>query len=590
MPQNTLDPQVVALAKAVRQTESQTNPTARGKSGEYGAYQYTAPTWAAQAKAAGVNVPLEQSNLEQQNEVFYKWAKAKKDAGYNVGQIASMHNAGEGAPDAYLGGHKGVNQYGAAYDVPEYAKKVATLYQQYKNETLPGVQPNVGAPGSNTLIQDLSKNVGDVATGVSQAWDGSQDQNLFSRVLQTGGAVAGGLGDVTNTLLEHTPVVGSLYKGIEGGIGGAIQGVANTDIGQQAIQGYQGFAEAHPEAARNVGSAVNIASAIPLLKGLTLAKTAVTDVAKGAFRGSYEKSAAEAIKGSLTKRPAAKLERAEARGVSPVQTMVENKQYLPDSKITDGKLTYDTKNATKAVEKDLNVDETGLKKVLDSVTRNKGIGVDLNAVRQQVIKDVTKEYSLSGNYRPAINAINDYFDSFQESVPKGRTIIDLNELNSLKRDVRGAVNFDNLGASQRSEIRYYIGQSVMKQIENTAKKSGIPGLEDAVKNLNKAMGGKLEILKILDAMEGKTASPLGRFGREVAQDVAGAAGEGLGNMLGIPFSGTLAARGLGGLVSRRLPKTAVSRLKERRPLRSTLKTAGLNLSGGLGLQSTSQSQ
>jgi len=35
--------------------------------------------------AAGVNVPLNQSTLEQQNQVAYTQIKKWKDAGYNVG-------------------------------------------------------------------------------------------------------------------------------------------------------------------------------------------------------------------------------------------------------------------------------------------------------------------------------------------------------------------------------------------------------------------------------------------------------------------------------------------------------------------------
>ena len=58
---SSLDPQVVNLAKAIRQSESGGNFTAPGESGEYGAYQYTDATWAKDSAAAGVKVPLEQA-------------------------------------------------------------------------------------------------------------------------------------------------------------------------------------------------------------------------------------------------------------------------------------------------------------------------------------------------------------------------------------------------------------------------------------------------------------------------------------------------------------------------------------------------
>lgn len=140
---SSLDPEAVNLAKAIRQTESGGNFTAKGKSGEYGAYQFTEPTWNATATKFGVNVPLNQATPEQQNEVAYKQIKNWKDAGNNVGQIASMWNAGEAHKDAYLdSSYAGVNKAGASYNVPAYAKSVATAYQTLKNGGQVQADPN----------------------------------------------------------------------------------------------------------------------------------------------------------------------------------------------------------------------------------------------------------------------------------------------------------------------------------------------------------------------------------------------------------------------------------------------------------------
>jgi hypothetical protein len=138
MPES-LDPNVVNLAKAIRQTESGGDFKAKGKSGEYGAYQYTEPTWnAASQKYLGSQIKLSDATPEQQNEVTYKRLKEWKDQGRNPGQIASMWNAGEGEPDAYTGKFSngqpatGTNKYNAKFDVPAYAKSVATAYQKIK--------------------------------------------------------------------------------------------------------------------------------------------------------------------------------------------------------------------------------------------------------------------------------------------------------------------------------------------------------------------------------------------------------------------------------------------------------------------------
>lgn len=135
MPQEQLDPQVVALAKSIRKIESGGNFTARGKTGEYGAYQYMPDTWNQWSKQyLGRNVPLEKATPAEQNEVAYKKIKEMKDRGFNVGQVASSWNAGEGRKDAYREGFKGVNSKGVAFDTGAYAEKVAREYQQLKNQ------------------------------------------------------------------------------------------------------------------------------------------------------------------------------------------------------------------------------------------------------------------------------------------------------------------------------------------------------------------------------------------------------------------------------------------------------------------------
>ena len=140
----TIDPRAINIAKAIRQHESGGDYAIPGKSGEFGAYQFTEPTWNAYSKKYGINVPLQQANRLQQNEVAVRqindWITSGKAK--NVGEIASMWNAGEGRPQAYLEDNVGMNKYGVKFNTPEYAKKVAGYYQQIKQgdvsqETLP---------------------------------------------------------------------------------------------------------------------------------------------------------------------------------------------------------------------------------------------------------------------------------------------------------------------------------------------------------------------------------------------------------------------------------------------------------------------
>lgn len=208
-----LDSNVVALTKAVRQVESGGNFQAKGGSGEYGAYQFTEPTWNnLSQKYLGTQVPLQQATPEQQNEVAYKQFSEWKNQGYNVGQIASMWNAGPGRPNAYLENHVGTNSYGVSYDTPGYAKKVATAYQSFKTQN--------SAQGGNPLIPTA-----EASTGQPGGSQGPSVQGFLQNAVGSAGNLIGGLGNA----IMHPIQTG---ENLLSTIGGAIEkpfGVNNTD-------------------------------------------------------------------------------------------------------------------------------------------------------------------------------------------------------------------------------------------------------------------------------------------------------------------------------------------------------------------------
>lgn len=313
--QQQLDPDVVNLVKATRQIESGGNFKAKGGSGEYGAYQYLPATWKARASKYGIDVPLDQATPEQQNEVQYKWTKEKKDAGFNIGQIASMHNAGEGRPDAYLG-HSGVNSSGVAYDTKDYATKVAIEYQKLKgqnnsgtqgiqnnqtedNQTQNGVgyqtQPSFSktttatdtdTPQDDSLGSELSNRLSNAGKALTQSATG--EINPLSGVLQTVGQGAGAVGDVLNSGLNF--LTGGLLKKGEKKLG---EVVGNSSIGKSVGQGVSSFTQAHPELSGDIGAVGNIVSAIPMFKGLGLAKNALGGIGKEALASTLADVAPE---------------------------------------------------------------------------------------------------------------------------------------------------------------------------------------------------------------------------------------------------------------------------------------------------------
>lgn len=299
-----IDPTVKALTSAIG--EAETGPsspaayTKKGASGEFGRYQFMPQTYKnyAQKYLGDANAA---PTVENQNKIAYSFVDEKKKAGYNPAQIASMWNAGEGKPNAYKENFKGVNSQGVAYDTPAYAAKVSQLYQQKKAATSGMVAdvpaPQLGQNQDHSLLSDVGHTLTDAGTGVSNAVSDTLTGkiNPLSGLIQGAGAIAGGFGGLTSNVLEHTPIVGDVVKGAEGLIGQGVGALAQTNAGQGLISNYQSFSQAHPELAGDIGAGVNIASAIPVLKGIGLAKNAVKDSVASALKGSVEKAAADAL-------------------------------------------------------------------------------------------------------------------------------------------------------------------------------------------------------------------------------------------------------------------------------------------------------
>lgn len=335
-----LDQDVVNLAKALRKVESGENFTARGKSGEFGAYQYTPATWATHAREAGVTTPLEQASRADQNKVFYTWAKKKKDEGRNIGEIASMHNAGEGRPNAYIEGNQGVNKYGVEYDTGAYARKVAEEYQALKRSgpipyqttsALPEQQPGVIVPAPeqgvvSRLGEDLSGRARTAAEALTQAATG--EINPLRGLLRVGGAAAGGVGDILGAGLSAiTPDF--IEKPLGAAVGDAVGAGLETPVGRGLMSAYQGL---DPELRKDLEAGANIASLVPIGKGVGLAAKAGKEAIPTATR-------AVARTGGLAGDAARKALVNEALDiVSPKQTARVGKAAIKGGRATPGGL------------------------------------------------------------------------------------------------------------------------------------------------------------------------------------------------------------------------------------------------------------
>lgn len=141
-----MDKQLLAdsVVKGIAYAENGGKPNlanlSAGKTGEMKSiFQYTPNTWKTDSeKYLGKDTPI---SPDAETYVMRKKVTELMNKGYTARQIASMHNAGTGEPNAYTGKFSdgtpsvGVNKkYGVKFDVPSYANKVLAYSKQFYGE------------------------------------------------------------------------------------------------------------------------------------------------------------------------------------------------------------------------------------------------------------------------------------------------------------------------------------------------------------------------------------------------------------------------------------------------------------------------
>lgn len=607
-----LDPQVVALAQAVRQQESGGDPNAQGKSGEYGAYQYEPGTWAKQSAAAGVNVPLKQATLAQQNQVWYTWADSMKKQGYNPGQIASMQNAGEGEPDAYTGTFstgqpsKGTNAEGVAYSVPDYVNNVMKYYQKYKSQGLqpapmatdasdtvqPATQSTGGLPAAPTAPHPLQSATADLSSATPAAPADNLGTDLSTRLqegtqaasqgiaaasqgdvlgaasgaLQTVGAGAGAIGDVVNRGLELIPGV----KQVEGLLGQGVGALAQTPTGQKVAQSIESFTQAHPELSKDIGAGFNIVTAIPILSGLGVAGDVAGDAVAQGLKGVAEKSfvdSAPDIIGST---------KAGSRFISANPTVPQamvDRRLVGD--IANGEFT--TKAATQKswnTIKDLN---TQVKSILSrpefSAEAQDGQGIAQKAISGFTSRtgDAVDGIPQSGmtpsdliaNAKKLDSNNGLLWDKFEAGQANWNEI---NELRSsldskVKKVFIGKASIDSPEVATSKENGALLSGAMRDSLQTAVPQTAVPFGE---------MGTQFKIQKALEFMDGKKVKPGG-----LAKFAGHVVGTGTGGAIGGVMGGAPGAL-IGGMIGDRTAGAVADRLAGKNIVQGILKRTGVN--------------
>lgn len=566
--------------------------TKRGASGEYGRYQFMPDTWRQWATEAGVATPLEQSSMEEQNKVAYYKVKQLKDQGYNPAQIASIWNSGD--PEAYKRSHVGTNAQGVSYNTPEHVRRVSEAYQQIKGGGQLGgtyapppqaqpftpaitsgveqIQQQMGIDPKGGLIDRLGAEVGQafdkagtaIQSGL-QAPDTPGKQNPLSGVLQAGGALAGGVGGVVDESLKSIPVLGGVYEGATDLLGGAISGAIQSEPGQKAMETL-GVDEWSDEVKKNAEALLNVASVVPLGRGIGLGIKGARDARTAVTMGSTQAAARDEVVGSLTQKPKRGLVRAEERGQDPVGLILNQQEYMPETKFLNDRQVYDTKASLEKIERDLEADELALQNLLDSTVATQAAGISLDTVKKQALEGLMPKGKLNVNVEGVERFLDKFFDNAKRSF--GRDYINLTDLNELKRQARKPINYDAVDpfAAVSKEIGGALSRNLMNQVEEYAKKAGVKG----VKELNKDYGTRISAKNILEFLDERPIKSQGTGGgiiKSFSREV--------------PF-----LEGTVDYTTRKLKRTPLQRLKDKRPLRETARRGLIQL--GTGLAGTGQ--
>jgi hypothetical protein len=513
----SLDPSVLALTKAIGQTESGGNYNAVGDNGNsHGAYQFQKGTWQDYAKdvLGDASAPM---TTENQNKVAYGKVKAWKDQGYTPAQIASKWNSG--GFDTYKKGDAaiGTNKaQGVDFNVPAYVAKVSQAFRQNIGQPAgaataqaQGYNPKPFSSGAidfsglakqpdvseqtDTLGSEINARTQDFTGALSSVVGGKQatGTSRISGLLQAGGAVGGAIGDVTNKALELIPGV----KGLENLIGKGIGSLAKTPMGQSVSSAIQSFSQQHPELAKDIGAGFNIATAIPIVKGLgavgSLAKDATATALKGvvekSFQNDLESAAARTVGG-----------RKILSSIPDIAKTIVDERAIPS--MSGGK--FSTKEASAILEKKINdIDKNELQAELAKAnTSSIADRTPIESVRQAAIKDAEENLIDPSGIDKTFDLIRKKYGDFPS----------LQQLNEAKRTVAKRISEAAFGSPEATANKL-VRSSLQTAVEDGAQKMGLADVGE----INQRMRKLINAQKLLDVYVNDRKPGEGFFGKVI---------------------------------------------------------------------------
>lgn len=612
-----LDPSAYVLTKAIAYQEGGgqiLSPDAKGQSGETGIYQYQSATWNARAsQVLGPNAPsIQDATPDEQNEVTYKWVENKLNTvnpntgkNYTPAEVASMHNAGEGAPDAWQG-NKGTNVEGVQYNTKQYVQNVQKYAQQLWNGKTPGTtsptvpknsltngyaapippapepiqQPTtLGIPGTNDPslskslggngvigdVEDIAGNLLPVLPDLVNDVQGKSDKTALQQIGDAGmsalwflpfGDIAEGLGAAGEAL-----GIGSNAAKTAGVIGTGLASGYASDVSSNLGKGKTGSAAFTPGIGTAIGGGL---SAAALGGGALYNKFLGQQNAVDKVQQIWE-DAAGSTKSGITN-----MSKTAAKGLASNPEFLANAGILPETSEVNGRLVFNTgsdSQAQQVIDKRISALSELRDASLDKgLTNDLGGGmtiehnppmVNFEDLRQQMLDQASKEFSGTA-MSTAKSQINAEMDALKAD-PKYEINTDgemtAAQTSKIKTYLQGRASLDKLTQGLSSQVYDTMQGVAKKSVEDAAEASGNPD----VRAINKIIQQHYDAQKFLDKINGQTIKG-GRLGTYVKEGVGTAIGGAVGTAFGKGPIGTgvgmLAGYKGGELVSNLMQKLA----------------------------------
>lgn len=419
------------------------------------------------------------------------------------------------------------------YEAKYGAKPFSGVSQQIAaaTESEPGFFENVQG-----AFQKRSQNV--QATRQQHA-QGTLPGGNAAGVLRTSGQVAGLIGDVAfEGLKAVTPDF--IEKPVGKALGSAAQTVAQTLPVQRAMQGYQLFKTQHPDAAASLEAITNIASILPIGKGLQVGGAAANTGVKATLKAIPDLGPSE---NSLITQRVTELDKLAANN-APIRKVLEkhtsrgvdSKRLLAETDLLHGAVddtgTIRTANARQELTDFIAPHEGTISKVLE----REGVKIPLGLVERRLRTAIDNSNLEGASLEAAHSKLAATLKGLARRADEDG-LIPLQKVQDAKINAYATIDYMNSGAKMADKT---IARTFKELVEQNTKSADAAAL-------NKELMSHYSVLNLLEKLDGKKVEG-GKLGKYFAQTLGAVVGSHFGP-LGAIAGAEIAGRAKGAALS-----------------------------------------